>query len=113
MALQLALIILLLASYRLRLINTGSATDIRFSVDNHSLTVIEADGTLLEPYSVTGVDIVPGQRYSVLLTTNQAAGPYWMRVELETAMIIPGTNDDIRGVIRYVPNGLSCLKCVD
>ncbi|KIP03948.1 ferroxidase/laccase group [Phlebiopsis gigantea 11061_1 CR5-6] len=97
-------------TYRLRLINTGSATDIRFSVDNHALTVIEADGTLLEPYSVTGVDIVPGQRYSVLLTTNQAAGPYWMRVELETAMMIPGTNDDIRGVIRYGTTNTSLPK---
>lgn len=45
--------------------------------------------------------MVVGQRYSVLLTTNQAAGPYWMRVELEAATTVAGANDDIRGVIRY------------
>ena len=39
-------------SYRLRLIHEGSAAQIRFSIDYHALTVIEADSTLTEPQAV-------------------------------------------------------------
>ncbi|EKM52837.1 uncharacterized protein PHACADRAFT_149761 [Phanerochaete carnosa HHB-10118-sp] len=91
-------------TYRLRLINEGSEAEIRFSVDHHPLTVIEADGTLIEPQTVTGVTLGVAQRYSVLITTNQTAEPqgnYWMRAELITLGTLPGSNSDIRGIIRY------------
>lgn len=41
--------------YRMRIINTGSLADIRFSVDGHILTVIEADATPVEPRRVQSV----------------------------------------------------------
>lgn len=66
-------------TYRLRLLNTGSLAASRFSVDGHVLTVVEADGTPVLPYEVSGLVIDVAQRYSVLLTTNQTAGAYWMR----------------------------------
>ncbi|KIP03947.1 ferroxidase/laccase group [Phlebiopsis gigantea 11061_1 CR5-6] len=88
-------------TYRLRLIHTGSAAQIRFSVDHHPLTLIEADGTLLEPYTVSGVTLLVAQRYSALITTNQTAGPYWMRMELISPSNVTGTTTDVRGVIRY------------
>lgn len=66
-------------TYRLRLSNTGSFAAVRFSVDSHVLTVVEADGTPVVPYKVTGLVIDVAQRYSVLLTTNQTSGAYWMR----------------------------------
>lgn len=94
-------------TYRLRLVNTGSFASIRFSVDNHSLTLIEADGTLLAPTEVAGVTIAVAQRYSVLLYANQTSSPngtYWMRATVQSDMFTydqPGQNLDIRGVIRY------------
>jgi len=94
-------------TYRIRLINTGSLTSIRFSVDYHPLTLIEADGTLLTPTNVSGVTVAVGQRYSVLLYANQtsvANGTYWMRATLQPNMFTydqPGQNIDIRGIIRY------------
>ncbi|EKM52883.1 uncharacterized protein PHACADRAFT_261553 [Phanerochaete carnosa HHB-10118-sp] len=94
-------------TYRLRLINEGSEDPIRFSVDYHSLTVIEADSTLIEPQVVSGVAIEVAQRYSVLITTNQTAEPqgnYWMRAELASVATLPGANADIRGIIRYGGN---------
>ena len=60
-------------SYRLRLINAGSHASIWFSVDGHALTVIEADGTPIEPQVVSSLQIHVAQRYSVLLTTNMTA----------------------------------------
>jgi FtsP/CotA-like multicopper oxidase with cupredoxin domain len=94
-------------TYRLRLVNTGSFASIRFSVDNHTLTLIEADGTLLAPTEVAGVTIAVAQRYSVLLYANQTSstnGTYWMRATVQSDMFTydqPGQNLDIRGVIRY------------
>jgi hypothetical protein len=94
-------------TYRLRIVNTGSFASIRFSVDNHSLTLIEADGTLLAPTEVAGVTVAVAQRYSVLLYANQTSstnGTYWMRATLQSDMFTydqPGQNLDIRGVIRY------------
>ncbi|KZT43398.1 hypothetical protein SISSUDRAFT_978652 [Sistotremastrum suecicum HHB10207 ss-3] len=91
-------------TYRLRLINTGSFTSIRFSIDNHTLTIVEADSLLVEPINVSGVTLAVAQRYSVLFTTNQTSGNYWMRAELATDMFTytqPGQNTDIRGILKY------------
>ncbi|KAI0269650.1 hypothetical protein BGY98DRAFT_937730 [Russula aff. rugulosa BPL654] len=94
-------------TYRIRLINSGSFPTIRFSVDNHPLTLIEADGTLLAPTQVSGIVVAVAQRYSVLLTANQTSvenGTFWIRATLQTDMFLyqlEGQNVDIRGVIRY------------
>ncbi|EMD36964.1 multicopper oxidase [Gelatoporia subvermispora B] len=94
-------------TYRLRLVNTGSFVNMIFSVDSHILTVIEADGTAVEPFDVSSVSIAIAQRYSVLLRTNQTAGAYWMRAELDQSAFTydnPATNPNILGIIRYGVN---------
>ncbi|KAL6309474.1 multicopper oxidase [Sparassis latifolia] len=91
-------------TYRLRLINPGTFVAMTFSVDNHMLTVIEGDGTAVDPYPVSSVSTAVGQRYSVLLTTNQTAGAYFMRAGLDQGAFgynNPATQLEIRGVIRY------------
>lgn len=70
-------------TYRLRLINPGTFVAMQFSVDSHVLTVVEGDGTAVEPVQVSSVSVAVAQRYSVLLTTNQTAGAYWMRADLD------------------------------
>ncbi|KIY46889.1 hypothetical protein FISHEDRAFT_46424 [Fistulina hepatica ATCC 64428] len=91
-------------TYRLRLINAGSMAPIHFSVDNHTLTVIEADGTAVRPVDVSEVMVHVGQRYSVLLKTDQTPDAYWMRARIDQRMF-PYTNralhDVALGVIRY------------
>lgn len=93
--------------YRIRIAHTGSLANFRFSIDHHPLTVIEADGTLLEPMNVAGVELAVAQRYSVVVQANATAnadGLYWMRSTMLTDMFTynePGQNTDIRGIIRY------------
>ncbi|GJE96110.1 multicopper oxidase [Phanerochaete sordida] len=90
-------------TYRLRLLNTGSFASIRVSVDAHAVTLIEADGTLVQPHDVAGVTLAVAQRCSVLLRTADA-GAFWVRAEMQRDMFkydLPGQNRDIRGVIRY------------
>lgn len=71
--------------YRLRFINTGAFTTFEVSVDNHSLAVIEADGTATEPLPVHRFEIATAQRYSVILNANQTNSTnYWLRATLIT-----------------------------
>ncbi|KAI4519582.1 hypothetical protein K525DRAFT_271617 [Schizophyllum commune Loenen D] len=109
-------------TYRLRLINAGSHASIWFSVDGHALTVIEADGTPVEPQVVLSLQIHVAQRYSVLLTTNVTAESttdqtlnahhdggnepqeFWMRSELDKRMFAyenMALNPLALGKIRY------------
>ncbi|KAH8902464.1 multicopper like protein [Coniochaeta sp. PMI_546] len=70
---------------RLRLINTGAFAEFQLSIDNHTLSVIEADGTLVDPYPVHRLAIHVAQRYSVVLTTNQSTSTnYWIRAAMNT-----------------------------
>ncbi|KAF9351751.1 hypothetical protein BGX26_010278, partial [Mortierella sp. AD094] len=90
--------------YRLRIINTSAAASFLFSIDNHLLQVIEADGTDLNPIMVESLPINAGQRYSVIVTSNQDVQNYWMRAEFGTACL-PNTPTNldpiVLGEIRY------------
>nr|AAR82933.1 multicopper oxidase [Auricularia auricula-judae] len=92
------------ATHRLRIINSGSFADVRFSVDGHPLTVVETDGVEVAPYVVEAVQVSVAQRYSVLLTTNNTAGVYWMRAVVQEDMFTydqPGFNGNALGVLQY------------
>ena len=94
-------------TYRLRLVHTGSFASMRFSVDDHPLTIVEVDGTLVQPYTVAGLTLAVAQRYSVLLHTNvTGGGAFWMRGGVQSDMFTydePGQNLDIRGIVRCAP----------
>ncbi|BFZ65015.1 hypothetical protein YB2330_006178 [Saitoella coloradoensis] len=76
---------------RLRVINVGAFADFWVGIDNHPLTIIEADGTDLEPVIVDRLPIAVGERYSVVVdTTNEGGGSggtgagFWFRAEMNT-----------------------------
>ncbi|RDB26311.1 Laccase-2 [Hypsizygus marmoreus] len=64
--------------YRLRVINQSARNVFTFSVDSHSLTVIEADGVATRPHTVDVIEMLAGQRYSVVLTANKPVANYWI-----------------------------------
>ncbi|XP_074655366.1 uncharacterized protein LOC141908958 [Tubulanus polymorphus] len=64
---------------RLRVIAAGNLYPFRVSVDNHQLRVISSDGMDVEPTEVESVIINPGERYDVVIDTDQTAGNYWIR----------------------------------
>ncbi|MBW0466134.1 hypothetical protein O181_005849 [Austropuccinia psidii MF-1] len=93
-------------SYRLRLANTGSFAPIRFSVESHNLTVVEADGVEVEPVTFSdGLVIEVGQRYSVILHAAHATGDkYWMRGSLVKDQFkyeVPDAQHEILGILAY------------
>ncbi|KAF9930604.1 hypothetical protein FBU30_000307 [Linnemannia zychae] len=98
--------------YRIRIINTGSFADFKVSVDEHELTVIEADGVDMMPVTVQRVPIHVAQRYSVLLTANRynnnpgsdTNNNFWIRAEMNTNCFNvenPALNPSIKAILRY------------
>jgi FtsP/CotA-like multicopper oxidase with cupredoxin domain len=74
-------------------------------VDNHTLSVIEADATLVKPVSVHRVPIHVAQRYSVILDTNQSTSTnYWLRGAMVTNCFTgnnPVLDPTTKAVISY------------
>ncbi|RHZ57677.1 uncharacterized protein CDV56_105308 [Aspergillus thermomutatus] len=67
-------------TYRLRLINNGAGGLIRFTIDEHILTVVSTDFVPIVPYNTTNLTLGIGQRADVLVTANGASnGAYYMR----------------------------------
>ncbi|KAK2033722.1 multicopper oxidase, partial [Colletotrichum zoysiae] len=75
-------------THRLRLINSGAEAFQRFSVDDHTLTVIANDFVEVEPYDTKVVTLGIGQRTDVLVKANAAnnntRGSYWMRSNISS-----------------------------
>lgn len=58
-----------------------------FQIDQHDMTIIEADGEYTTPLTVDQLQIFAGQRYSIIVNANQPVDNYWIRA-----------NPDPRGV---------------
>ena len=72
-------------THRLRLINAGAEGIQKFSIDDHTLTVIANDFVPVEPYNTTIVTLGVGQRTDVIVTaTGSKTGAYWMRSTIST-----------------------------
>ncbi|CAG8453931.1 6581_t:CDS:2, partial [Scutellospora calospora] len=69
--------------YRLRIINTSAFSAFFFSIDNHEMEVIEADGLYTKRNKIHRLPINVAQRYSVIVTANQPADNYIMRSEFQ------------------------------
>ncbi|ETS82585.1 hypothetical protein PFICI_04461 [Pestalotiopsis fici W106-1] len=96
---------------RLRLINSSSFLSYWFSVDSHTLSIVELDGVEIEPISARGVYLNIGQRVSVILVADQRSGNYYMRATLPQTCFLPyapyvsaaleSTGYAARGILSY------------
>lgn len=88
--------------YRFRLIAMTCTVYFTFSIDGHSLTVIEADGENTVPHVVDSLQIHSGQRYSVILNANQPVNNYWIRANPNAGAGKPGfDNGRNSAILRY------------
>ncbi|KAK7024890.1 laccase 2 [Favolaschia claudopus] len=90
--------------YRFRLINMSARSDFMVSIDNHTMTIIEADGVATTPHTVNILDMLAGQRYSVVVTANQPIGNYWINTVLGGGNPARNLNLNVtlgRGVLHY------------
>ena len=84
--------------YRLRLINHSSFFSFWFSIDNHTIEIVEIDGNAIEPITFRGVNVNIGQRYSIIVHANQTVGNYHMRATLPTTCFLPYNNYNSTGL---------------
>ncbi|TBU49264.1 laccase [Dichomitus squalens] len=86
--------------YRFRLVSISCDPNYVFSIDNHDLTVIEADGIETQPVTVNAIQIFAAQRYSFVLTANQTVDNYWIRANPNFGNV--GFTDGINSaILRY------------
>lgn len=55
-------------SYRLRIINAAADSQFIFTIDNHTLDVIQTDFVPIVPYTSDAISISIGQRYDIVFT---------------------------------------------
>ncbi|KAG2200537.1 hypothetical protein INT47_012323 [Mucor saturninus] len=67
-------------TYRIRVIGATTFRTLGFGIANHNLTIIEVDGEMIKPYTVSQLEVAPGQRFSVLLHTDQMPEDYAIQV---------------------------------
>jgi len=65
--------------YRLRVFAISCRPFWTFSIDNHNITFMEADGVEHDPVEVQNIDIYTAQRFSAVLNANQPVNNYWIR----------------------------------
>ncbi|KIL57545.1 multicopper oxidase [Amanita muscaria Koide BX008] len=65
--------------YRMRLISMSCLPNFIFSIDNHNMTIIEADGISTKSVTVNSLQIFAAQRYSFVLKAYQPVDNYWIR----------------------------------
>ena len=104
--------------YRFRLVSLSCDPNYTFSIDNHTMTVIEADTVNSQPLEVDSIQIFSSQRYSFVVRTtflsvnpcvsntsfqleaNQPVDNYWIRAEPNFGNI--GFSDGINSaILRY------------
>ncbi|VDC02847.1 unnamed protein product [Peniophora sp. CBMAI 1063] len=65
--------------YRMRLVSLSCDPNYLFSIDGHTMTIIEVDGVNVQPHEVDQIQIFAAQRYSFVLSADQTPDNYWIR----------------------------------
>lgn len=83
-------------SYRLRIIAGTELVGVNFAIASHTMTVVEVEGTIVEPFEVDSLDIMPAQRYSVIVRADQDPGNYWATTSVRYRSTAPTGYINIR-----------------
>ncbi|AMD21008.1 HEL273Cp [Eremothecium sinecaudum] len=93
---------------RLRLINAGFFAPFEFSVDQHTLNIIEADGTNTVPKEVESVALSVGQRYSFILDRKDTElDSFWIRARFNEFCFKEDDisfDTEVRAIVSYSEN---------
>ena len=92
-------------TYRIRLINAAAEATLKFSIDEHEMTIIANDFVPVQPYNTSVVTLGVGQRTDVIVkATGNNGSSYYMRskanstcstvsvTEVDAVIFYPGAN---------------------
>jgi FtsP/CotA-like multicopper oxidase with cupredoxin domain len=63
-------------TYRFRIINDAQLVMMNIAMTGHNMTIVQVEGTNVEPITVSSLDLAPGQRYDVLITMDEVPSTY-------------------------------------
>lgn len=92
---------------RLRFISGSSHVFYRMSLDNHSLEVVETDGTAVYGPMLHEVSISSGERYSVIINTfdGNVGDAFWLRATSGLGCLNHGFPQVGLAIVRYTGQG--------
>ncbi|XP_074372615.1 laccase-1 isoform X2 [Apium graveolens] len=91
-------------TYMLRIINAALNQELFFTVENHTMTVVEIDAAYTKPFDTTAIMITPGQTTTVLLKTNQipdSTDMFVMAARPYLTSLFPFNNSTSIGFLQY------------
>ncbi|KAH6874866.1 multicopper oxidase [Thelonectria olida] len=90
-------------SYRLRLVGAAIDSHFKFSIDNHTMTVISADLVPVEPFVTDTIQVGMGQRYDVVIKADQAdlCDNFWLRAVPQSDCSQNHHGDNVKGIVYY------------
>jgi iron transport multicopper oxidase len=91
--------------YRFRLFAISCRPFFTFSIDSHSIAVMELDGVEHDPAVGENHDVYAAQRASVIVNANQPVGNYWIRAPPTGGNPAGNPNFDpalTKAILRYV-----------
>ncbi|CAI6093569.1 unnamed protein product [Clonostachys chloroleuca] len=95
--------------HRVRFINVGAFAEFQIQFDEHPFYITEVDGVDVHPEPFHRLNIMPAQRYSVILETNVTSTElYWMRARMVTHCFTTENHrlePEIRATMRYSSPG--------
>lgn len=101
--------------YRLRLSNTSAEGLQKFSIDNHTMTVIQNDFVPIVPYTTNVVTLGVGQRTDVIVQAKSLSeivlskSAYWMRANLGPCSFTDGVSPLAVAAVYYPLSDTSAL----
>ncbi|GFQ06702.1 l-ascorbate oxidase homolog [Phtheirospermum japonicum] len=85
-------------TYRLRISNVGLRDSLNFRIQDHTMKLVEVEGTHTLQTTLTSLDVHVGQSYSVLVTANQPVQDYYIVASTRfTSQVLTAT-----AVLRYI-----------
>ncbi|KAF4873616.1 Dihydrogeodin oxidase [Colletotrichum siamense] len=91
-------------TYKMSLVNTGTATHLTFWIDNHDFHVVAADFVPIKPYKAKILNIAIGQRYDIIVKAdgrkNSRETDFWIHAR----DCANGGAPSNLGIIRYDPS---------
>lgn len=88
-------------SHRIRLVNGAIDTHFKFSIDEHTITVVAMDLVPIVPYTTTMLSIGMGQRYDIIVNATASSGNYWIRAIPQVECSDNENADNILGIMMY------------
>ncbi|QUC17819.1 uncharacterized protein UV8b_02060 [Ustilaginoidea virens] len=91
--------------HRMRFINVGAFAEFQIQIDEHPFYITEVDGTDVHPEPFHRLNILPAQRYSIIVEANATTqDAYWLRARMVSRCFTTRNKrlqSEIRAIVRY------------